>query len=116
MVDKRDITPPQTDDTQEMRATPWVKRATYSGEEYDSHAAMSPGQIAVGAGEGGTARTPIDATHRPGEAIPDEAGRRAHIDQQTARSMAAAWGPAVVPKAKITTTTDHRAVRTSVSP
>jgi hypothetical protein len=83
MVDKRDITPPQTDDTQEMRGNPLGEKGHYSGEEYDSHAAMSPGQVAVGAGEGGTARTPIDATHRPGEAIPDEAGRRAHIDQQT---------------------------------
>lgn len=82
MVDKRDITPPQTDDTQEMRGNPLGDKGHYSGEEYDSHAAMSPGQVAVGAGEGGTARTPIDATHRPGEAIPDEAGRRAHIDQR----------------------------------
>lgn len=83
MVDKRDITPPGTDDTQEMRDNPLGDKGHYSGQEYDSHAAMNPHHVAVGAGEGGTARTPIDAGHGPGEAIPDEAGRRAHIDQRT---------------------------------
>lgn len=83
MADQRDITPPQTDDTQEMRGNPVGDKGHYSGQEYDSHAAMNPPRIAVGAGEGGVARTPADIAHRPGEAIPEEAGRRAHIDQRT---------------------------------
>ncbi|MBB4618393.1 hypothetical protein [Sphingomonas abaci] len=83
MVDPHAITPPATDDSQEMRDNPTGTKGHYSGQEYDSHARKNPPQVAVGAGEGGVARHPIDATHAPGEAIPEEAGRRAHVDQRT---------------------------------
>jgi hypothetical protein len=55
----------------------------YSGEEYDSQTKEQPRYVEVGASRGDHEADPTAANAKPGEDIPDDAGRRAYIDEKT---------------------------------
>ena len=78
-----DVSRPSTDATQEIRGNPDGTEGHRYGNEADTYDARSPAKVRVGAQDGGTEIRPIDATSAPGENIPYDNGRRAHIDQRT---------------------------------
>lgn len=86
------IRPPTSDDTQEVRGNMAGTKGSFYGNEADSHDARRPRHVHVGHDDGGTAAHPDPVSPAPEADIPDDAGRRAYVDQKTGAVRGAGAG------------------------
>ena len=85
-----DITPPNYDETQEVRGNMHGTKGGHFGNEHDSHEHRMPAEIGVGQAEmgggradGGVGIDRIASTHLEGVVLSDYNGRGGWVDQKT---------------------------------